>query len=162
MQVASAACIEGRNGMEEMRCNDIAFGEMCYKHRWYKKQYINIFGKEWEITIAAKAYSGKAITEDQRRSYLLFMENEKEYVKAIGEELKTYVNDNFHELAEFWTEAKTVGSTEDLSQMVAPKTLLFKQDGSVIMLLDCVWDVENGIGVKLIPELVIGVQDLFL
>lgn len=148
--------------MEEMRCNDTVFGEMCYKHRWYKKQYIYIFGIKWEITIAAKAYSGRAITEDQQRSYLLFMENEKEYVKAIGEELKEYVNVNFRELAAYWTGAKIVENVEDLSQMVTPKTLLFKQDGSVIMLLDCVWDVENGIGVKLIPELVTGVQDLFL
>lgn len=148
--------------MEEMRCNDTVFGEMFYKHRWYKKQYINIFGKEWEITIAAKAYSGKAINEEQQKSYILFMENEKEYVKVIGEELKTYVNDNFHELAAYWADAKMVGSADDLSQMVTPKTLLFKQDGSVIMLLDCVWDVENGIGVQMIPKLVIGVQDLFL
>ena len=148
--------------MEEMRCNDTVFGEMCYKHRWYKRQYINIFGKEWEIAIAAKAYSGKAINEEQQKSYILFMENEKEYVKVIGEELKTYVNDNFHELAAYWADAKMVGSVDDLSQMVTPKTLLFKQDGSVIMLLDCVWDVENGIGVQMIPKLVIGVQDLFL
>lgn len=148
--------------MEEMKCNDVVFGEMCYKHRWYKKQYINIFGKEWEITIAAKAYSGKAITEDQQKSYLRFMENEKEYMKVIGEELKAYVNDNFHELAVYWTGAKRVESIEDLSKMVIPKTLLLKQDGSVIMLLDCVWDVENGIGVKLMPELSTGVQDLFL
>lgn len=148
--------------MEEMRCNDIVFGEMCYKHRWYKKQYINIFGKEWEITIAAKAYSGKAITEDQRRSYLKFMENEKRYMKDIGEELKAYVNANLQELAAYWAKAKMVEKIEDLSQMVTPKTLLFKQDGSVVMLLDCVWNMENGIGVKLIPELVTGVQDLFL
>lgn len=148
--------------MEEMRCNDSVFGEMCYKHRWYKKQYMNIFGKEWEITIAAKAYSGKAITENQRKNYLLFMENEKEYVKTISEELKAYVNDNFHELAVYWTGAKMIENIEDLSQIVIPKTLLFKPDGSVIMLLDCEWDVENGIGVKLMPELVTGVQDLFL
>lgn len=148
--------------MEEMRCNDTTFGEMRYKHRWYKKQNVTLFGKEWEITIAAKAYSGKAITEAQQKSYLLFMENEKEYVKAIGEELKAYVNNNFHELAVYWMGAKIVENVEDLSQMVTPKTLLFKQDGSVIMLLDCVWDMENGIGVKLMPELVTGVQDLFL
>lgn len=148
--------------MGEMRCNDIVFGEMCYKHRWYKKQYINIFGKEWEIMIAAKAYSGETITENQRKSYLLFMENEREYINVIGEELKSYVNDNFHELAAYWMGAKGVECVEDLSQMVTPKTLLFEQDGSVIMFLDCVWDVENGVGVEVMPKVVTGVQDLFL
>lgn len=39
----------------EATCKDIVFGEMSYKHRWYKQQTISMFGKEWTITVAAKA-----------------------------------------------------------------------------------------------------------
>lgn len=50
----------------------------------------------------------------------------------------------------------------ELAQMVTPKTLLFKQDGTTLMLLDCVWDEEGGIAVKLAPQVAIGPQDIFL
>lgn len=148
--------------MDEMKCIDMMFGEMSYRHRWYKKQNIHMFGVEWEITVAAKAYSGRSITKEQQESYSLFMKNEKKYVDIIGEELKEYVDQHLQELAVDWLSARRVGPIEDLSQMVTPKTLLFKQNGDTLMLLDCVWDIENGIGVKVIPEIVTGSQDLFL
>ncbi|MBD5472523.1 MAG: hypothetical protein HDR20_06395 [Lachnospiraceae bacterium] len=148
--------------MSEAKCNDAVFGEMTYRHRWYKEQEISIFGQTWNITVAAKAYSGKAITNEQQDSYVKFMENERKYIEVIENELKNYVNNNLRELAEYWATARYVDSKEDLAQMVTPKTLLFKQDGTVVLLLDCVWDVESGVGVKIIPEVSIGVQDLFL
>ena len=72
------------------------------------------------------------------------------------------MNNNLLELAENWTAARRIDSKEDLSQVVTPKTILFKQDGMAVLLLDCVWDAENGVGVKFIPEVSIGIQDLFL
>jgi len=148
--------------MSEIRCNDAVFGEMTYKHRWFKNQEISILGQTWKVTVVAKAYSGKAITKEQQDSYIKFMENEDKYIEIIENELKIYVNNNLQELAEYWASARSVENKEDLSQMVTPTTLLFKQDGTVALLLDCVWDVENGIGVKIIPEVSTGVQDLFL
>ena len=52
-------------------------------------------------------------------------------------------------------------SFKDLSKVVKPKTLLFRQDGTAIMLLDFVLDEEHGIGIDL-ASLEIGSQDLFL
>lgn len=43
--------------MSEAKCNDAVFGEMTYRHRWYKEQEISIFGQTWNITVVAKAYS---------------------------------------------------------------------------------------------------------
>ncbi len=146
----------------EATCKDNVFGEMSYKHRWYKQQSICMFGKDWTITVAAKAYSGKPITEEQQKAYLCFLEKEKEMVNTIGEQLKNYVNKNLSSLAEYWIGARTIINISELAQMVTPKTLLFKQDGSTLMLLDCVWDVEGGMAVKLTPEIAVGSQDLFL
>lgn len=148
--------------MNELKCNDSVFGEMKYRHRWYKKQSIELFEKSWEITIAAKAFKEKPITEEQQKSYLLFNENEKEYTNTIAKEIVKYVNDNVQELAETWLSARSIENIGELAQIVTPKTLLFKQDGTTIMLLDCVWDIESGIGVKIIPDISIGSQDIFL
>lgn len=146
----------------EATCNDAVFGEMSYKHRWYKQQKIYMFGKEWDITVAAKAYSGKPITEDEQNAYKNFKENEAKMVTIIGEQLKQYVNGNIQDLATYWMGARSVNQIVELAQMATPKTLLFKQDGTTVMLLDCVWDEESGIAVKLAPEVAIGSQDLFL
>lgn len=146
----------------EATCKDNAFGEMSYKHRWYKQQSISMFGKDWTITIAAKAYSGKPITKEQRKAYTAFCKNEKDMVNTIGEQLKSYVNENLNSLAEYWIGARAVFNVNELVQMVTPKTILFKQDGTTLALLDCVWDIENGIAVKLTPTIDVGSQDLFL
>ena len=146
----------------EATCKDIVFGEMSYKHRWYKQQTISMFGKEWTITVAAKAYSGKPITAGEQNAYKNFMENENKMIAVIGEQLKQYVNNNLQDLAGYWIGARSVNKIIELAQMVTPKTLLFKQDGTTLMLLDCVWDEESGIAVKLAPEVAIGPQDIFL
>lgn len=146
----------------EATCKDSVFGEMSYSHRWYKKQTISMFGKDWTITVAAKAYSGKPITEEQKKAYALFMKNEKEMIDSIGDQLKSYVRENLSSLAEYWISARAIVNISELAQMVAPKTLLFKQDGTIIMLLDCVWDIEGGMAVKLTPNVAVGSQDLFL
>lgn len=146
----------------EATCKDNVFGEMSYKHRWYKQQSISMFGKDWNITVAAKAYSGKPITEEQQKAYTSFYENEKDMVNTIGEQLKSYVNENLSSLAEYWMGARAIVNVNELAQMVTPKTLLFKQDGTTLILLDCVWDIENGMAVKLNPNVAVGSQDLFL
>lgn len=146
----------------ENSCNDVVFGVMEYKHRWIKKQTISIFGKAWEVTIAAKAYSGKPITKEQQDAYKRFSENESTEIATIESAILSYVNDNLKELSVGWVCARKIYSIADLAQVVTPKTILFKQDGTTIMLLDCVWDIEAGLAVKLYPELDIGSQDLFL
>lgn len=146
----------------DIKCIDVAFGEMTYKHRWFKKQEINIFGQKKEIVIAAKAYLKKEITEKQQESYIYFCKNEEKIIKIIEEELKSYINTNLLELAKSWIGARRINFNNDLNGITEAKTLLFKQDGTIILLLNCVWDEEHGIGVKIYPEVEVGSQDLFL
>lgn len=120
------------------------------------------FWKEWEVTVAAKAYSGKPITKEQQDAYTRFTENEIAEIATIENTILAYVNDNIKELSAEWVGARKISVISDLAQVVTPKTILFKQDGTTIMLLDCAWDVEAGLAVKLYPELKIGSQDLFL
>ena len=146
----------------EIICKDRVFGEMTYKHRWYKQQSVTMFGKSWNIKVVAKAYSGKRITEEQRRAYRIFSEKEEEVLKRVGEKLKSYVNDSLEGGLVGGDEIKKVEQVCELEQMITPTSLLFKQDGTAILLFDCVWDVENGVAVKLFPEMSVGPQDIFL
>lgn len=146
----------------ETLCNDPAFGAMQYKHRWIKKQMIVAFGEKWEVTIAAKAYSGKPITIEEQEAYKKFSENESTEIDIIEKTIFEYVNDNIEELSTQWVGARKINHIADLAQIVTPKTILFKQDGTTIMLLECAWDEEAGLAVKIYPETEIGSQDLFL
>lgn len=146
----------------ETTVTDSIFGEMTYRHRWYKKDEIILFGRQWDILITAKAYSEKPITKEQRNSYQEYLNNKKEIAEMIEEQIKNYVNSNLYDLASDWIGARRVNYAKELAQMVIPKNFLFKQDGTAILLLDCIWDVESGIAVKVLPDIAIGNQDLFL
>ena len=90
------------------------------------------------------------------------MEEKEQFKEILSNELMCYINDNIQELAEHWVAARRVDEIEDLSAVVTPKTLLIKQDGSMLFLLECAWDIENVIAVKIYPTIAIGSQDLFL
>ena len=144
----------GRKAMGKV-CVDEIFGEMTYKHRWYKTEEMEFFGKKWPVTIAAKAYSEKPITEKQRQSYGQYKKDEQRSQTIITEKLIEYINNL--EIAGLFIKQK-----EELQKVVTPRTLLFKQDGTTILLLDCVWDADCGIGIKLYPGFARGIQDLYL
>ena len=143
-------------------CNDVVFGVMHYKHRWIKKQTISAFGKAWEVTVAAKAYSGKPITKEQQGAYQRFSEKESIEIATIEKTILSYVNSNINDLSVEWVGARKISAIADLAQIVTPKTILFKQDGTTIMLLDGIWDTGAGLAVEIYPEVRIGSQDLFL
>lgn len=141
---------------------DAIFGEMTYKHRWIKSEQETLFGKEYTLQIVAKAYSGKSITDEQRETYKKYLAEKEQFKGLLSNELMCYINDNIQELAEYWVGARKINAVEDLSAVVEPKTLLIKQDGTMLFLLECAWDIENGVAVKIYPEVAIGSQDLFL
>lgn len=140
---------------------DSVFGEMQYKHRWYKETSLFLFDNEWNITVAAKAYTGKPITDQQKASYQYFNDHLSEMTDIITNQLIAYINDNCEEFAQYWLGARTVSNGYELAQIVKPKTLLIKQDGTTLLMLDCPWD-EHGVAVQVIPDVQVGSQDMFL
>ena len=146
----------------EKECSNAVFGRMSYKHGWYKCEKMTIFGKLYSLKISAAAYSGQPITEEQEKAYQNFTAAQDKYFAAAGSSLKKYIKDNMNSISEFWPKARVIEDDKDLPQVVTPKTLLIKQDGTVILLLECEWNEEDGIAVELIPELSAGSQDLFL
>ncbi|WP_307972076.1 hypothetical protein [uncultured Brachyspira sp.] len=139
------------------KCEDAIFGEMIYKHSWQKTETINIFGKKFNIVIAAKSYSEKPITKEQQNSYKNFKKNEIKILDKVSAKINEYINSNKE-----WILNNLDNNIKlDLLKLLTPKTLLFNQNGDTILLFDCVWD-EHGIGIDITSGYKIGSQDIFL
>ena len=143
-------------------CNNKVFGIMKYDYEWEKVDEIKLFEKEYNITIIAEAFPDEDISKEQEESYLKFKENEKSYIETIDNKLKEYVNKNLEDLATYWVGARKIINITDLAKVVEPKSILFQQDGTIVFLAECEWDIENGIAVKLYPKVEVGSQDAFI
>lgn len=148
--------------MKQKAVNNSVFGLMEYDFQWEKIEKVSIFKKEYDITISAEAYSEENISKKQEESYLRFKENEKIYIETIENKLKEYINENLEDLATYWVGARKIINITDLAKIVVPKSILFQQDGTIVFLAECEWDIENGIAVKLYPEVEVGPQDIFI
>lgn len=139
-------------------CQDTAFGTMTYNHEWEKNDTIMLFGKEWPVTIAAAAYQGESITQEERKSYQNFDKTKTDRMSVVEQKMNIYVSEHLAELKELNPNVKA----DNLAELVTPRTLLFQQDGTAVLLLDCTWDEEGGIAVELFPDVMVGAQELFL
>ena len=74
------------------KCIDPVFGEMEYKHGWFKNSVINLFGKNWNIKLTAQAYSEKNINNIQRENYSWFKQNFTNLQDKIFNLTKNYIN----------------------------------------------------------------------
>lgn len=136
-----------------LEITDPVFGRMCYEHRWIKKEDICIFGKNQTIKICAKAFNEKPITDSQRTSYLKMKKN-------LGNILNECVDKIYDYLNKFYN-----AKLEDVSKVnehVQFTHIIFMQDGDTVLLFDTDYDIENGIGIQIYPEIEIGPQDAFL
>ena len=148
--------------MKQKAINNMVFGLMQYDYQWEKFERINIFKKEYDISIIVEAFPDEDISKEQEESYLKFKENEKIYIETIENHLKEYINENLEDLASYWVGARKIINITDLAKIVEPKSILFQQDGTIVFLAECEWDIENGIAVKLYPEVEVGPQDVFI
>ena len=148
--------------MKQKAVNNSVFGLMEYDFPWEKIEKVSIFKKEYDITISAEAYSEENISKKQEERYLKFKENKKSYIETIENKLKEYINENLENLATYWVGARKIINITDLAKVVEPKSILFQQDGTIVFLAECEWDIENGIAVKLYPEVEVGPQDIFI
>lgn len=148
--------------MEKDICDNKVFGIMKYDYEWEKVDEIKLFKKEYNITVIAEAFPDEDISKEQEESYLKFKKNEKSYIETIENKLKEYINENLEDLATYWVGARKIINITDLAKVVEPKSILFQQDGTIVFLAECEWDMENGIAVKLYPEVEVGSQDIFV
>ena len=88
---------------------------------------------------------------EQMNRICCMMELDEKYASVI---LRRYVEDTGN--------AEGVYVIRNGQQILTPRTLLFAQDDTTVMLFDCAWDIENGIAVRISPEMKVGSPDCFL
>ena len=132
----------------------LLFGKMSRnKNGWSKLDIITLFETDYDVMITAQTYENELINSAQEESYKYFKRNIRFISNRIERLICDYVNKN--ELANYYSRA-------DFNNDIIPTEVIFKQDGSVVILFDVIWDKEHGIAVRVYPDYNIGSQDMFL
>lgn len=146
-----------------MSINDAVFGIMNYDIAfWEKSEKVNIWGKDFEIEINVRAYDKAEISDIQRNSYLYFKSNLRVISDYTASLICNYVEENFTDLSLYWNNPKHYKSAEDFGDDFELISVIFEEDGSILLLCNAACDIENGIGIKLNRFYGIGIQSLFL
>ena len=89
----------------EKVCTDSVFGIMTYRHQWYKNETMVLFGKKYDVKVAAQAYSGKDITDEERKGYQYIKEHWTTLQKDIWKALSDYVSENVQDITTYCPES---------------------------------------------------------
>lgn len=141
------------------KVKDSVFGEMEYKHRWIKKENINLLDKELSLNIIASAYTGDQICDAQREAYTAFKGKLDKVSRRMPGMIEEYVEIHKAEIAEHFPE---IGEPADAIKYVKPVSVMFARDGKTVIMCNVAWDEENGIGIEVAPEYKVDLQDAFL
>lgn len=136
-----------------LEINDSVFGKMKYDHRWIKEEKILLFDQDYNVKICAKAFNEKPISDFQRDSY----KKMKKELDAILIKCVSMISDYLKNIY-----GATLANTSEVIEAVKLTHIIFMQNGNTIFLFDTEYDVENGIGIQIYPEMEIGPQDTFL
>ncbi|MCT8088771.1 hypothetical protein ACDX34_16555 [Acinetobacter bereziniae] len=128
-----------------MKTLETEVGVFEFNYGWVKLINLNINEITYEIPLVFEAFEGENISEAQLKSYKLFMHEQSRYEQNILDLMSEYVLNESIQNPEF-----------------TPTSLLFKRDGSIGLICDCNWDIDQGIVIILYPNKVIKNQDLFL
>lgn len=128
------------------------FGKLIYDYQWEKQEAINFWGKEFTLTIIVEALPDEKITEVQEKNYQSVKQNDEILNAEDFNLIKKYLFENY----EF-----DISNYEDLFNHANPQSVLYKQNGKVVVLFDLNED-ELGFGIEIIPNKSIGVQDFYI
>ncbi|MFB9868773.1 DUF6985 domain-containing protein [Vreelandella sulfidaeris] len=134
--------------------DDPIFGEMAYKHSWYRKQRIHWWKNSGMVVqITAHAYSGEGISAQQRASF-------SEYEEIIKDVIKTFIPSIIEYIQEAY---KKNYSEKEVFDALTPRNVLFMENGDWGILFDADVDIEQGVALyKENDAFKVGSQDDFL
>ncbi|MED3328980.1 DUF2004 domain-containing protein [Bacillus thuringiensis] len=153
-----------------MTINDPIFGELEYEYGWTKDTIIRFFGKESEISLMIDGEEDGEFDEEQYMAYQALMQNWEDLQPSLLQSILDYYKQKRHELG------YDIGLNENYPLIEIPDQILemITLDGIVVPYADifegrdigitfnCTWDIENGLGLRLLNEKIIevGYQDV--
>ncbi|MGR6761322.1 DUF6985 domain-containing protein [Paenibacillus sp. T2-29] len=153
-----------------MTINDPIFGELEYNYSWAKDTTIHFLGKETEIALMIDGEEDGEFDEDQYTAYQSLMQNWEQLQQSFLQPILDYYQQKRHELGydtELNENYPLVETTDKLLEMITLDGIVVPYAGiyegrEIGILFDCTWDVENGLGIRLLNEKVteVGYQDV--
>lgn len=153
-----------------MTINDPIFGELVYEYGWAKDTIIRFFGKETEISLMIDGEEDGEFDEEQYMAYQALMQNWEDLQPSLLQKILDYYKQNRHELGYDirLNENYPLIETSDqilemisLDGIVVPYADIF-EGRDIGITFNCTWDIENGLGLRLLNEKIIevGYQDV--
>lgn len=153
-----------------MTINDPIFGELEYEYGWAKDTTIHFFGKEKEISLMVDGEEDGKFDEEQYMAYQALMQKWEDLQLSLLQSILDYYKQKRHELGYDIGLNENYPLVETTNQILEMITL----DGIVVPYADifegrdigitfnCTWDIENGLGLRLLKEKIIevGYQDV--
>lgn len=153
-----------------MTINDPIFGELEYEYSWAKDTTIHFFGKEKEISLMIDGEEDGKFDEEQYMAYQALMQKWEDLQLSLLQSILDYYKQKRHELGYDIGLNENYPLVETTNQILEMITL----DGIVVPYADifegrdigitfnCTWDIENGLGLRLLNEKIIevGYQDV--
>ncbi|EAZ84153.1 DUF2004 domain-containing protein [Lysinibacillus fusiformis] len=153
-----------------MKINDPIFGELEYDYGWTKDTTIYFLGEETEISLMIDGEEDGKFDEEQYIAYQVFMRKWEDLQPNLLQSILDYYTQKRHELGydiELNENYPIVDTTEQILKMitldgiVVPYADIF-EGRDIGITFNCTWDIENGLGLRLLNEKVIeiGYQDV--
>lgn len=153
-----------------MIINDSVFGELDYHVGWGRYTTIEFCGKEAEIALMVKGEEDGIFDEEQYLAYQSLVQNWRQLQDDFLHAILDYYKQERRELGydlEINENYPQIESTGQLLEMiilvgiVVPYGDLY-EERDIGITFDCTWDMENGIGIRLLNERVneVGYQDV--
>ncbi len=153
-----------------MIINDAVFGELEYNYGWVRYTTIEFCGKEAEIALMVKGEEDGKFDEEQYIAYKSLMQNWEQLQQGFLQAILDYYKQERQELGydiEVNENYPQIESTNQLLEMinlvgiVVPYGDIY-EERDIGITFDCTWDIENGLGIRLLNERVaeVGYQDV--
>lgn len=153
-----------------MTINDVTFGELEYNYGWFKYTTIEFCGKEAEIALMIKGEEDGIFDEEQYTAYNSLMQNWGGIQQSFLQPILDYYKQKRYELGyeiEFNENYPQIETTDQLLAMVSLVGIVVPygdiyEGRDIGITFDCTWDIENGLGLRLLNEEVteVGYQDV--
>ncbi|KQO04480.1 DUF6985 domain-containing protein [Paenibacillus sp. Leaf72] len=155
-----------------MKINDVVFGELEYDYVWSRNTTIEFCGTEANIALMVDGDDNGEFSEKQYASYNSLIENWGHLQQSILQPILDYYKQKRFELGYDVSYNEIYPLIEDIDELFknirlvgiyVPYARRFEAR-YIGLTFDCKWDMENGVGIRLIDEEVarVGYQDVAL
>ena len=159
-----------------MKITHSVFGELTFDNGWTKYIDLYIFRKSYSVEVNIDADEDGEFDENQIQAFEFFFQDIQNRIAQAESAIVSYYDSIIDKVLEQVTDraieskfAVAKGNPDEIFELLTVKQLLFpmnfdEETREAGFICDCEWDIENGVGIKYINELIseIGYQDILL